>query len=128
MVCWGFWQKDHHFSFLNVTTNLRSGIDLPETFISLMIQSDPFSTISLVLCQSPLAIAPFNRQSWRPYRFRNILSSSANGPNLVLATGAAASAASRYAETWNLDTVCVAGITHFNAEIININNSLYTHL
>ena len=51
----------------------------PETFTSFTIQSVPLSRISLVLYQSPRFRAPFNLQSWRPYKFVNILSWSDNG-------------------------------------------------
>merc|ERR1719209_1548785 len=52
----------------------------PDALISLMIQSDPFSTISLVLYHWPLAIAPLSLQSWRPYMLVKILSWSFRGP------------------------------------------------
>ena len=54
----------------------------PETLISLMIQSAPLCRISLVLYQSPLFRAPFNRQSCLPYKFVKIRSWSARGPPL----------------------------------------------
>ena len=60
---------------------------------SLMIQSAPLSTISLVLYQSPLAMEPLMVQSWRPYRLVKMRSSSLRGPNLVLAGGSGGLAA-----------------------------------
>lgn len=52
----------------------------PDTFISLMIQSDPLPRISFVLNQSPLFSDPFNLQSCLPYKLVNILSWSCSGP------------------------------------------------